>query len=454
VVSGPRVVRAGIDAVGAALTLLVVLLDVVAERLRSAQLARPGTRGLLVLDAAYSLDAVRLRGLEHAMLSRDLGGWFDVVWHVHPLVGADLREPSSETAGRPREVKLAPGHLYVEGYPALSAQPRFPLTSFVLAQYLLLRRLHALLRSGEVQIVRAGDPYYLGLLGLLLARAHRVPLVLRINGNYDQIYEAVGRLAYPRLFKRRWVEKRIDRFVLRRADLVAGANRDNLGFALRNGTPVERGVVFPYGALIDPVHRTEPDDRRDVRSELGLEGRRLLIAVTRLEPVKHTADVLRTLAAVRAHHPDVAAVVIGDGSELPELQRLASELDLTGHVAFAGSRDQSWIARALASSTVYVAPSAGRALVEAALAELPLVAYDVDWHSELVLEGTSGLLVPFRDVTKMAAAATRLLDDPVLATRLGRGARTLAGETMDPEALMDLERRSLEQLLTDRAVRR
>lgn len=445
--SGPRVLRAAVDATGAALLAVAVLLELVAQRLRPAAAGRPAARGLMVLDAAYSLEAVRRRGQEHSLLSRDLGGWFARVWHVHPLVGADADEPSGTKAGRPREAELAAGHVYVEGHPALSARPRLPLCSFVLAQWLLLRRLHQVLRRGDVQVVRAGDPYYLGLLGLALARAHRVPLVLRINGNYDQIYAAVGRLAYPRLFKRRWVEKRVDRFVLRRADLVAGANQDNLGFALRNGTPADRGVVFPYGALIDPVHRTDPAQRGDVRAELGLGARPLLVAVTRLEPVKHTDDVLHVLAAVRTRRPDVAALVIGDGTQRAALGLLAAELGLTEHVVFAGARDQAWIARALASAAVFVAPSAGRALVEGALAGLPLVAYDIDWHSELVVDGTSGTLVPFRHTAAMATAVERLLEAPELAARFGEGARARAQETMDPEALIELERRALERLL-------
>lgn len=382
------------------------------------------------------------------MLSRDLDGWFSRVWHVHPLVGADKSETSQSVVGPPLEVALSPGHVYMEGHPSLRRAPRFPLTSFATAQLLLLTRLHAVLRTGGVSAIRAGDPYYLGLLGLALARAHRLPLVLRINGNYDQIYEAVGRLAYPRLFKRRWVEKRIDRFVLSRADLVAGANLDNLGFALRNGTPPERGTVFPYGALIDPVHRSDREGRRDIREEVGLGGRTLLAAVTRLEPVKHTADLLHVLRRLRPDHPDVALLVVGEGSQLPALQLLAEDLGIADSVLFAGSRDQRWIADALGSSAVYVAPSAGRALVEAALAGLPLVAYDIDWHAELVVDGVTGALVGFRDVVGLAAAVDRLLRDPHLARRLGDGARALASETMDPDELITLEREAFARLLS------
>jgi glycosyltransferase involved in cell wall biosynthesis len=445
-----RSLLGAVDAVLAAGLVLVALLELAGQRLRADDRAIIDGRGLLVLDGAYSLAAVRARGQQHSLLSRDLDGWFARVWHVHPLVGADAHELADRTAGRPTTTSLAPGHVCIEGHPGLTSRPRLPLSSFAAAQLLLLRHLHAVLRTGQVHVLRAGDPYYLGLLGLALSRAHRVPLVLRINGNYDQIYTAVGRLAYPRLFRRRWVEKRVDRFVLRRADLVAGANQDNLGFALANGTPAERGTVFPYGALIDPVHRADPASRPDVRGELGLAGRRILVAVTRLEAVKHTGDLLRVLALVRVEHPDAALLVVGEGSDRAALEHLAEQLELGEHVVLAGSRDQAWIAAALAGADVFVAPSAGRALVEGALAGLPLVAYDVDWHAELVVDGSSGCLVPFRNIEAMAESVRRLLDDPAEARRLGAGARALAGETMDPQALVAHERTALSRLIAAR----
>ena len=49
--------------------------------------------------------------------------------------------------------------------------------------------------------------------------------------------------------------------MLPRADLVAGANRDNLDYAVRNGARKERSALFRYGNLIDPVHFADPADR-------------------------------------------------------------------------------------------------------------------------------------------------------------------------------------------------
>jgi glycosyltransferase involved in cell wall biosynthesis len=440
--------RGLLDGLGAGLVLAGGTLSVVARSARRRSAPPGSTPGLMVLDGAYSLATARERGIEYSFTSRDLGGWFGHVWHVHPLVGADEREASPRRHGRHETVELSAEHTVIEGHPSLfRPASRWPLLGFALAQVALARQLAAVLATGRVSVLRVGDPYYLGLLGLSLARLYRLPFVVRVNGNYDEIYEAVGRLAYPRLFRRRSVEKRIDRAVLRRADLVAAPNRNNLGFALSNGAKADRAVVLPYGALLDPVHFTEPAERGGPPSDLRSRGTDYLVAVTRLEPVKRTDDVLRVLAGLRTAHPRLRAVIIGDGSQLPALQRRAAELGVEDAVEFAGSRPQPWIARTMAGSVAVLAPSAGRALVEASLSGSPIVAYDLDWHGEYIVPEQTGFLVSAGDAEGMAATVARLLDDRTFAARVGNAARASALVSMDPATLVAAERTTYEALL-------
>jgi glycosyltransferase involved in cell wall biosynthesis len=401
---------------------------------------------MLLLDTAYSLDTARLRGIEQALLSEDLDGYFEHVWHVHPLVGADPTSAPGRTHGRAHERSLSERHTVIEGHPALWRR-WLPLASFAAAQTSLVLSAHRVLAARPIAVVRVGDPYYLGLLGLMLARAHRVPLAIRVNGNYDEIYAAIGTLAYPRLFRSRAVEKRIDRFVLPRADLVAAPNDNNLQFALDNGARRDRTAVFRYGSLIAPVHFTEPAARSGVRSELGLGDRPYTVTISRLERVKRVDDVVAMLARVKLAHPDIAAVVVGEGAEREELMRLAAELGVADDLVLPGSRDQEWIARACAGAAVFVAPSAGRALVEGALAGVPMVAYDLDWHAELVREGVTGLLVPAGDVAGLAAAVNRVLSDPQGAAALGAAARAAALDEMSPRRLVQVQVSAYDRLL-------
>jgi glycosyltransferase involved in cell wall biosynthesis len=389
-------------------------------------------RGLLVLDAAYSLESIRQRQAEHTILCRDLDGWFDHVWSVHPMVGADPGDVGA--VGRPFVTELAVRHTVIEGHVMGSERlRRVPPLNFVVGQALLLPSLVRLMRSGRVTAIRVGDPYYLGLLGLMLGRIGKAPVIVRVNGNYDAVFARTGRPAFPRLFRYRKFEKVLERFVLRRADFVTAGNRNNLDFAIANGADARRTAVFPYGNLIDPAHFVAPSTRgpRPADAPAG----RFCVAVTRLEPVKRVDDVVRAFAAAHATAPDLRLVLIGDGSQRDDLAALAQQLGVLDAVDFAGERPQSWMADVLPHASAIFAASAGRALVEAALSGAPVVAYDDDWHGELIHDGETGRLVPVGDVDGLAAAVSDLLADPTTAARLGEAGRRAAAELMDPQAL-------------------
>lgn len=406
-------------------------------------------RHLLTLEGDYSLNSIRGRGLEHLITVRDLDGFFEHVWSVNPFVGADRSEADSSGFGPPSVTRIAPRHTFIEGKVGYcTALSKVPILNFILAQCALVFRLSRLIRDERIGVIRASEPYYLGLMGLVLARLHQVPLVVRLIANYDGDFWA-GAPIYPRLFRWRWVEKLIDRYVLKRADLVAAGNEGIREYALANGAPEDRTTVFLVGHLIDPLHFfDEPGRRADVRDELGLGDRPFVVCVSRLEKVKHPEDVLLVLAEAKKRVPALAAVLVGDGSMRGELERRAVELGLEQDVIFAGNRDQRWIARALASAAVVLSPLTGRALVEAALSGTAIVAYDVDWQSELVRSGETGVLVPFRDTTRMAEATCELLANEDMAATLGKRARSLAVNAMDPEKLVRHEQAEYQKLLT------
>ena len=98
--------------------------------------------------------------------------------------------------------------------------------NFAMSQCALLVELGRLIRRERINVIRASDPFYLGLLGLILARSNHLPLVVRLIANYDMSFYSDGRPAYPRLFRTRAIEQQVGRFILRHADLVAAGNED------------------------------------------------------------------------------------------------------------------------------------------------------------------------------------------------------------------------------------
>ena len=116
-----------------------------------------------------------------------------------------------------------------------------------------------------------------------------------------------------------------------------------------------------------------------------------------------------------------------------------------------GNVDQQMLAQLLAKAAVVVSPHTGRALTEAALAAAPIVAYDVDWQSELIETGCTGTLVNHDDIPGLGRAVIDLLDNPELRRRLGRAVRKRALDMLDPAALNEHERQAYRKLLRERA---
>lgn len=441
------VVAAGDIIAALVVTARVVVISVVRSLVGAGATQRNQT--LLALEADYSLETIRSRGLESILTAADLDGFFHHVWTVHPLVGADPIDAGSAPRGRPATVEVTGRHTVVEGSVGYSGRlAAFPALNFAVAQAMLVRELHHLIRTERVGVVRASEPFYLGLLGLLLARASGIPLVIRLIANYDADFWAGGRPVHQRLFRRRSIEKRVDRFVLRRADLIAAGNEDILRYALANGATEHRSTVVLVGSVIDPVHFNADSPVPGAASvELGIGDRPFLVCVTRLEEAKHPEDVVLVLAEAKKRVPELAGVLVGDGAMRPLLEDMVRELGLQDDLVFAGNRNQKWIADVLRSAAVVLSPLTGRALVEAALSATVIVAYDVDWHSEMVRSDETGVLVRYRDTHEMAEAVCDLLADPRRAEALGAQARTLALEKMDPATLVAHEQAEYRKLL-------
>ena len=408
-------------------------------------------RSILILDMSYTLQMFRERQLWQALDSRKLEGYFDHVVSVHPLAG--LFESGDRRFGEPVVTTLDAAHVFVEGTIGISRALRFvPPLNLLLAQIALVRLLRRMASAASVDVVRVGDPYYLGLVGWVLSRLLRVPLAIRVSSNYDAMHRITGKAAFPRLFRFRLIEKAIERFVFPRCALVAGANQDNLEYALANGARQRAiAVVFRYGNLIHPQHFTEPASRSAGKAMLRAIGveREFLITISRLEAMKQPDHNLFVLKKLRDAGHDVGFVFVGDGSLRGRLEDLVMEMGLSGHVWFAGNRPQDWVAAVLPQARLVLSPQMGRALTEACLAGVPVVAYDLDWQAEVIRSGDTGELVQAGDWEEMARRAARLLADPDHARRLGRNARRAALELMDPRRVVAMETSAYDALFRE-----
>ena len=408
-------------------------------------------RKLLVIDSSYSLEIIRSRGLENSVTCRDLNGFFEHVWTVHPFATLVTSDEWTSRYGKLEVYSLAPAHTFIEGkvgkFPMLRALPKL---NFFLSQINIFVHLVRLIRREKISVVRAGNPHFLGFFGWGLSRLCGIPLVIRVAANYDLNYTITGDWGSPKLFPARWIEKIIERFVLKRSGLVACPSKNYIDFSLANGAKPESTVLFRYGNLIDKKHLVDPRVRPDgatLLEELGLKNKRFLLNIGRLVKLKCPDHVVRILAELRLRGYDIKAVLVGDGSFREELIALAGELGLEEQVLFCGNRDQQWLATIIPHATAVISPITGRALSEAAFGAAPIVAYDLDWQGELIQTGKTGELVPQFKWKNMADSVEKFLTNPEYARLMGDAVRRQAFEMLDPEKLDQYERNAYLKLL-------
>lgn len=406
--------------------------------------------GFLVIDSSYTLEMIKERGTEDSVLCRDIGGFFGKVWTVHPFATLLTSESWTPRYGRAQMHVLNNRHVFIEGTVGrFSALSRIAPLNFALAQLSLFFMLWRLIRRERIAVIRAGDTMFGGPLGWMLARLNGIPLVIRIASNYERLRQQHGPI-FPVLFRSVKVERAVEKFILKRADLIAAPNEDNAEFAVEGGASPHRVTIFRYGNLIAREHLQPLDERQPATrtlAEFGLTPGSYLLCVSRLEPVKRPLDTVHVLAAVRAAGHDVTLVLIGDGVLRGELTALAETLGVLTHVKLLGNQNQTALAHLMQQTGVVLSPLTGRALTEAAFDAAPIVAYDADWQGEIIIDGQTGYLVPNEDCQQMAEAACRLLADRALATTFGQAVRARAFEILSPARLNEHERSEYRKLL-------
>jgi phosphatidyl-myo-inositol dimannoside synthase len=271
---------------------------------------------------------------------------------------------------------------------------------------------------------------------------------------------------------------RLAAFAARRADATIAVSSYTAGLLAAIGVPaggvnlIPPGVDLPSdlapglpsGLVSDPPFGPAPDLSSDSAPERPSDpaprpaGRPSFVTIARLEDRYKGHDVLiRALGQVRARVPDVEWIVIGDGPLRPGLEAQARSCGVAGAVRFLGSvsdeRRDEWLRRADLLAMPSRLPGGGLAgegfgivYLEAGACSKPVLAGNVAGALDAVADGESGLLVDPTDPRAVAEGIVRLLLDPELARRLGRGGAARAREHAWPAIARRVEALLLEQL--------
>lgn len=189
--------------------------------------------------------------------------------------------------------------------------------------------------------------------------------------------------------------------------------------------------IVPLGA--DPELFRPGVDTREVKARYRLNGGPWILTVARLEDYKGIDTALKTVARLRSGGLEVNYLVVGAGKRGRAYKKLAEELRVADQVRFVGNVPDTELPALYNAASAYVGLTRktvggrvegfGIALAEASACGLPVIAGRSGGVAEAVKEGETGLIVDPEDTEEIAAAIRRLLDDQLLARRLGQAGR-------------------------------
>ena len=283
-----------------------------------------------------------------------------------------------------------------------------------LSDLIALLRLVRLMRDGGFDVVHTHSSKA-GFLGRLAAKSAGVPCVVHTPHTFpfEMDVSPVARWCYVRL--ERVAAQFTDRMVCvcphqrSVAQSLVGAARVAV---------IENGIGEPL--VVD-----EPGRRRR-RQELGLGDDCPVVGVVgRFAQQKGHTYFIDAARRVSERLPCVRFLLVGDGELREAIERQIARVGLKDRFIIVGAREDG--TDLLPAFDLVVLPSLWEglpyALLEAMAAGKPVIASRVGGMQDVIQDGVNGWLVPPRDPVALAEAMVKVLENPVLGSKIGDHAR-------------------------------
>ncbi|MBD2746939.1 glycosyltransferase family 4 protein [Microvirga sp. BT688] len=285
-----------------------------------------------------------------------------------------------------------------------------------------LRTLPRLLAEVQPDIAQSFDLKPNLLLPLAARATPGIQVIRTING-LNFIYSSRSPLALAA----RPVYRILHRLAARSIAATVFQNSDDLSFFRRHGMLGRGDAVVIPGSGVDirgfEQAANAGSSPKELRETLGVSDEPIVMTVSRMTRHKGILTLLKAAATVHAARPNVRFLLVGPRESEGPLAVTQAELDRhQPYVKAVGPRSD--IPSMLRIANVFAFPTEfregiPRALMEAALAKLPIVTTDMPGCRDVINDQWNGYLVPPHSPKALASKILDLLDNREMAQVLG-----------------------------------
>ncbi|MBK1871749.1 glycosyltransferase [Marinobacter sp. 1-3A] len=189
---------------------------------------------------------------------------------------------------------------------------------------------------------------------------------------------------------------------------------------------------------IAPLVRDD-EEAQKVRDSLGIPKNAFVVGtVSRLDPVKNQAMMLRAFKQLSEKQPDSYLLMVGDGPDKAKLLSLAGEYGLSERVIFTGFINSP--VHYLAAMDIFLLSShtegTSMTLLEAMSLEMPAVATRVGGNPEIIEDNVTGILVEPDMAYPFAEGIEQLHQNSILRKSMGKAARLTFDKRFSADAMV------------------
>ncbi len=174
-----------------------------------------------------------------------------------------------------------------------------------------------------------------------------------------------------------------------------------------------------------------------LRKHFAPNGEKVIVHTSNFRQVKRVADTIRIMKEIE-NSVNARLVLVGDGPERSECERLARELGLQNKVLFLGKQDA--LVEILSASDLFLIPSQsesfGLAALEAMACGLPVISSSVGGLPELVRHNETGYIAEIGDISRMSKYTVELLTNEKKYSQFALNARERSVKNFDKSIIV------------------
>ena len=331
-------------------------------------------------------------------------------WETFHVTGA--KQGKIET-----QVEEVDGLLFYRTPPLSGRLTRLPVINQLAVIYKLERTLRQIVQEVKPDILHAHSPGLNGVSALSAGARFELPVVYEVRAFWEDA--AVDHGTSKEWGVRYRLTRRLETYVLERADAVTTICEGLRGDIIDRGIPAEKVTVIPNAV---DVNRFSTGGRPDpsLQKVLGLDGKLVLGFIGSFYAYEGLSLLLQAMPGIVKKVPEVCLLLVGGGAEEPRLKEMIDIAGLQERVIMTGRIPHDEIQDYYNLIDIFVYPRLSMRLTDLVTPLKPLeamaqgrlvLASDVGGHRELIRPGKNGTLFQSGNVAALEEAAVDLLQN-------------------------------------------